>query len=132
MFLGDSGYIVRNYFLTLLANPFVRSEQLYNEAQIRTRNTIERCFGVWKRKFPVLAYGMRIKIDTILQVIVATAVLYNLAKQMNEAEPPLPEDINQDELNYLIAVGDAGDVPNLNENVNHVRNQLITQYFARL
>lgn len=51
---------------------------------------------------------------------------------MNEAEPPLREDINQDELNYLIAVGDAGDVPNLNENVNHVRNQLITQYFARL
>lgn len=112
----------------------LRPERLYNEAHIRTRNVIERFFGVWKRRFPVLAYGMRLKLNTVLQVIVATAVLHNLAKNMNEEEPPLPEDINEEELDYLIIVGDAGDVPDIhqNYNVNHFRNQLIREYFARL
>lgn len=107
---------------------------LYKEAHISTRNVIERCFGVWKRRFPVLAYGLRLKLDTILQVIVATAVLHNIARNMNEEEPPLPEDINEDELNYLIAVGEAGDVPEPqgNLNANHFRNQLLNDYFSVL
>lgn len=132
-FSGDSGYMLRNYLLTPLANPVLRSEQLYNESHIRTRNTIERCFGVWKRRFPVLAYGLRLKLNTILQAIVATAVLYNLAKNMNEEEPPLPEGMAEEEINYLIAIGDV-EVPNIQENynINHVRNQLITEYFSAL
>ena len=133
VFLGDSGYAVRNYFLTPLVNPVLRGERLYNEAHVRTRNVIERCFGVWKRRFPVLAYGLRLKLNTVLQVVVATAVLHNLAKDMNEGEPPLPENINEDELNYLIAVGEAGDLPDPNQNnINYFRNQLINDYFSRL
>ncbi|KAK5638457.1 hypothetical protein RI129_012752 [Pyrocoelia pectoralis] len=134
LLLGDSGYIVRNYFLTPLLNPLLRNERLYNEAHIRSRNVIERCFGVWKRRFPVLAYGMRLKLNTVLQVIIATAVLHNLAKRMNEEEPPLPDDVNQEEVNYLIAIADIGDVPNINQNVhvNHFRDHLIRDYFSRL
>ncbi|XP_050307885.1 putative nuclease HARBI1 [Anthonomus grandis grandis] len=44
--LGDSGYANRNYLLVPLLNPSNRAEELYNEAHIRTRNTIERLFGV--------------------------------------------------------------------------------------
>lgn len=52
---------------------------------------------------------------------------------MNEDEPPLPEDINEEELNYLIAIGEAGDMINPNENnINQFRNQLIFNYFAGL
>ncbi|KAJ8968612.1 hypothetical protein NQ317_011404 [Molorchus minor] len=116
--------------LTPLVNP---DSKLTLQFHIRTRNVIEQCFGVWKRRFPVLAYGMRLKLDIVLQVIVATAVLHNIAKNMNEQEPPLPEDINQEELNYLIGNGNIEDVPNNeNVNVNHFRNQLITDYFSRL
>lgn len=46
--LGDSGYMLKTNFLTPIQGPTTRAEQLYNEAHIRTRNTIERLFGVWK------------------------------------------------------------------------------------
>nr|CAH7756797.1 unnamed protein product [Callosobruchus chinensis] len=39
-----------------LDNPATPAEHLYyNEAQIRTRNSTERMFGIWNRRFPVLA-----------------------------------------------------------------------------
>lgn len=40
--LGDGGYEVKPYLMTPLLNPTTRSQQLYNESQIRTRNAIER------------------------------------------------------------------------------------------
>ncbi|XP_031354452.1 putative nuclease HARBI1 [Photinus pyralis] len=97
--LGDSGYPLRDYFLTPLANPRNRAEQVYNDAHIRTRNIVERLFGNCKRRFPVLAYGIRLKLHTVFAVIVATAVLQNIARSMNDMQPPpLPEDIHDDEL----------------------------------
>lgn len=43
----------------------------------------------------MLAYVSRLKIDTMLFVIIATAVLYNICRENNEAEPPDPEDIER-------------------------------------
>lgn len=56
--LGDSGYALKSYMLTPIPNPRRHAEVLYNESQIRSRNIIERCFGVWKRRFPVLSLGL--------------------------------------------------------------------------
>jgi len=36
---------------------------------------VERLFGVWKRRFPVLAIGIRTQIQTTMATIVATAVM---------------------------------------------------------
>lgn len=132
-FTGDGGYPIRTYFFTPLANPTTRAQQLYNESHIRTRNVVERVFGCWKRRFPVLAYGMRLKLQTILIVIVSTAVVYNFAKEMNEPDPP-PADFDQHELEVLIADGQIPDVVDNNENVliNQVRNDFVNNYFALL
>lgn len=65
--LGDSGYPLRDYFLTLLADG--RGHQLYNEALIRTRILIERTIGIWKRR-PIVAYGSRLKESTTSTVII--------------------------------------------------------------
>ncbi|XP_063903772.1 putative nuclease HARBI1 [Zophobas morio] len=132
--LGDGGYGVRHYFFTPLLNPLTQEEQLYNEAHIRTRNVIERTFGVCKRKFPVLAYGCRLKKETVLSIIIACAVLHNIARQMGEDEPPLPADINQHELQQLI---EDGQIPEVNVIDNQrrgseIRRNFITNFFGNL
>lgn len=82
-------------------------------------------FGVWKRRFPVLALGMRTQLNTAMMTIVATAVLYNILKQQNDE---LPEDdheniINNEILNQVY-VNPARQTGNL------VRTQLINSVFA--
>lgn len=55
LLLGDSAYPSKQYFVTPLLNLQTAAERLYNESHIRTRNIIERLFGIWKRRFPILA-----------------------------------------------------------------------------
>jgi len=123
--------MLKPYLLTLLINPITRAEQLYNESQIRTRNCVERRIGVWKRQFPSIASGLRCKWQTSLSIIVATAVLHNIAIQMNEPEPPAADNIDLAELNYLI---DQGDIPDKGNRFidNSYRQILIDNNFSHL
>lgn len=60
--LGDAGYPCKNYLLTPLVATPTAAQRRYNYAQIRTRNPVERAFGVLKRRFPCLRMGLRIKV----------------------------------------------------------------------
>nr|CAH7762462.1 unnamed protein product [Callosobruchus chinensis] len=73
LLLGDSGYAAKPYLLTPLLAPDTQAERRYSEAHIRTRNVVERTIGIWKRRFPILAYGCRLKLSNTLTIIVATA-----------------------------------------------------------
>nr|CAI5845982.1 unnamed protein product [Callosobruchus analis] len=53
--------------------------------------------------------------DTVKTVIVATTVLHNIAHCMNEPEPSVPDDIDADQLNYLIETANI-DVERQEEN----------------
>ena len=77
LLLGDSGYPCRPFLMTPYRNPNGPAENRYNRAQRRTRSLVERMFGVWKRRFPCLKFGIRCKLTTAMAVIVATAVLHN-------------------------------------------------------
>lgn len=87
LLLGDGGYANTNVLLTPLAAIGSAAENLYNESHIRTRNTVERCFGVWKRRFPILSNGIRVALSTSQAIVVATAILHNIAINEHDGEP---------------------------------------------
>jgi hypothetical protein len=93
--LGDSGYGVKNYLFPPVPNPTTAAERAYNYSQIATRNTVERQYGVWKRRFPVLALGIRSPyLENIQAIITATAILHNISIQQNNPEAPEDHEVN--------------------------------------
>ncbi|KAF9420672.1 hypothetical protein HW555_003219 [Spodoptera exigua] len=90
--LGDSGYPCTPYLFTPLLNPTTPQEERYNRSHIRTRNTVERCFGLLKQRFRCLLRGMFGDIETAKKTIVACAVLHNIAIDMREDLFPGEED----------------------------------------
>lgn len=81
--LGDSGYPCRGYLLTPAPTtnnrPGDQQVNAYNRCHVKTSNTIERAFGVLKRRFATLGKTMRTKLRTTKAIIVAAGVLHNLA-----------------------------------------------------
>ena len=75
--LGDAGYACRKYLLTPLRVAITPKERRYNFAHTRTRNVIERCFGVLKQRFQCLLNGMRLAPQKVGRTVVACAVLHN-------------------------------------------------------
>lgn len=115
--LGDSGYKLEPYLFTPILRPQNRSEERYNEAHISTRNTVERCFGVWKQRFQCLLHGMCVKLENVKPTIVALAVLHNIA--INNGDMLL-EEVNTD--------GNTRNPPETQE-VPRGRSQAILQAF---
>ncbi|GAB1869285.1 Putative nuclease HARBI1 [Camponotus japonicus] len=132
--LGDSGYPAKPYLFTPLLNTETRAQQLYNESHIRTRTIVEHTFGIWKRRFPVLAYGSRLKVTTVMIIIIATAVLHNIAQNRGEDIPPIDDEellileniIADDHINVNHFLNEAGNAGLL------ARNILINEYFNNL
>lgn len=126
LLVADSGYANTQYVVTPYLNPSNDIEELYNESIIRTKNPVERSYGVLKRRFPVLSFGSRLKLETTQAMIVACCVLHNLACESNDLEPPelmdidLPvnEDVNVRE-EHVLEEGNA-------------RQQLTDEYFQFL
>ncbi|CAG4959444.1 unnamed protein product [Parnassius apollo] len=81
--LGDSAYPNRPYLLTPVLNPVSEVEHRHNEALIKTKNTIERGFGVWKCSFPVVALTLRSSIPNMQAVIIATTILHNICRNQS-------------------------------------------------
>lgn len=104
--LGDSGYPLRNYLLTPLVQTHNPVEELYNKNHIKTRTVIERTFGIWKRRFPVLKIGMRCKLDLMKNIIVATAVLHNMAIEAKENYLDLEDNEAEEEANNFDVADD--------------------------
>lgn len=52
--LGDSGYPLEPWLMTPKSDPTTAPECRYNSSHAKTRNVIERCFGVLKGRFRCL------------------------------------------------------------------------------
>lgn len=60
----------------------------FNVAQIKTRNVVERAFGVWKRRFPCLDMKLQHKKEHAIKIITACAALHNLGRKLCDPCPP--------------------------------------------
>lgn len=115
------------------------AENLYNESQIRTHNPAERMFGTWKKRFPAMTLGLRLSLEDSFSVIIAMAVLHNMAQKKREELPPDDyELVSPAPWKTLIAEGDIRmpyvPVGGLQvENTNfQARRALIANHFHRL
>ncbi|CAC5365122.1 HARBI1 [Mytilus coruscus] len=84
LILGDSRYACMTPYL----RPTEPCHEQLNKAHMKTRCSIERTFGWWKKRFNCLHQGIRIQIrmhpEKVCKNIMACAVLHNLAVEMKE------------------------------------------------
>ncbi|XP_031328675.1 putative nuclease HARBI1 [Photinus pyralis] len=123
LLLGDSAYPLRSYLITPINNPQGEIETLFNESLIRTRTVVERTFGIWKRRFPILSVGMRCRVELAQNIIVATAVIHNIARQERDAI----DDLEDDPLIENVLAP-----PPRNDNDNHHHRRELLEYFEQL
>lgn len=83
--VADAGYPCTRQLLTPLSNPITPAEEKYNKAQIKTRNSVERLFGLWKRRFPCLQKGLATKLSTTANIIIACAILHNISINVHDS-----------------------------------------------
>lgn len=103
----------------------------YNKAQIKTRNVVERQYGLLKRRFPVLAVGIRLKLETAVNVILACSILHNLCILRREADP-IDEHLIPN-LQELIVHGQINvDVPNGPDPIYGFRRNQLVEYFENV
>ena len=95
--LGDSGYPVSRFLMTPVNNARTVAEQRYNSSHSRTRNTIERAFGLLKMRFRCLhkTGGCLMSPPSgCAEIVMACAVLHNMC--INNAIPA-PDQIPLDD-----------------------------------
>lgn len=138
--VADKGYDQNDYVMTPVGNPhmvikpesYITEEGInkYNEALIRTRNSVERSYGVWKRRFPILATGINVNVAPFDNVIIATAALHNIACEFGESTPTVTNEIES-----LIEITDFNnsndEIGVGNETRNKTRKRLL-RYFHHL
>ena len=84
--LGDSGYGIAPYMMTPYSDPNTPAERYFNLEHARNSVVIEQAFGQLKRRFPILRYGIRLKLENIPKCIMACFVLHNVAKFLNDPD----------------------------------------------
>lgn len=125
--VAGGGYAQRNFIITLVGSPNTvidpASVNRYNKSLIRTRNTVERSYGVWKRRFPILATGINVRITSSQSIVVATAVLYNIACNFSERTPRVTTELES--YIKITNFNNPGDETGRNAIHNSTRKKLI-------
>ncbi|CAH1999705.1 unnamed protein product [Acanthoscelides obtectus] len=99
--LGDDGYGIEPCLMTPFRNPTPGAEINYNKLLKQKRVIVERCFGHLKRRFPILQYVCRVKLENVQKIIFACIVLHNVAKSLGGPDFELVEqDPDEDEGNH--------------------------------
>ncbi|RVE54447.1 hypothetical protein evm_000932 [Chilo suppressalis] len=124
--LGDNGYAVSPILMTPYLAPSNPTQEKYNKSHIKTRNSIDHAFKVWKHRFPCLQVGMAIKLQTTVSVICACAALHNIAISCNDgAVLLLHEEVDSSEMPECEVIPE-----NINSNGFIARDDLAQKSFS--
>ena len=102
--IGDSGYPLEPWLLTPVNNPTTNGERKYNTAHCKTRNIVERSFGLLKSRFRCLSQSggtLLYKPEKVCRIVVACAVLHNFC--ITRGIMHEPEDLNVEVDEGLVA-----------------------------
>lgn len=75
--------------------------QQYQADIVSTRNVVERQYGVIKRRFPVLAYGMRVRVETAQKIVTAAAILHNICIDAHDPQFENTDDNEMQEVDLV-------------------------------
>lgn len=92
---GDSGYPLRPWLLTPIANAVPGSaDEYYTNIHCRVRNTIECCIGVLKARWNCLLSHrvLHYHHSTVAKIINACSILHNIVNRARLPVPDLPEE----------------------------------------
>ena len=122
--LGDSGYMLRKCLLTPYRQPISVAQENYNYAHKKTRVLVEQAFGRWRRRFHCLHGEIRMAPDRVCVIIVACAVLHNMAIDWKE---PMLEDtaIDQHSIDESQAIEETAHMA-----AKHYRDQFTVHNFS--
>jgi nuclease HARBI1 len=125
--LGDAGYPNNDWIITPFIGQLDRTKEKFNTAHTKTRNGIERCFGVLKHRFYALQNRIRFQsLDQASKLVHCACILHNMCIAENDDGSDLPEvgAHNQDH-NFQIVQD-----PPVNLGQADRRRQQILQHFA--
>lgn len=123
--LADSAY-AQDYVCKPHPNPQTESEKAYQFAQVRSRNVVERTYGVLKRRFPCLSEGMSFQRDKIQDVILACCILHNFILDYEPNDTFMP--VEEEEIERKSEIGD--DLERVRqEGATTIQNFLINNFF---
>jgi len=134
--LGDRGYGIQPYLTMYLMTvfndpiPTTAPQRKYQKAHTKTRNMIERAFGLWKTRFRCLDSSdgpLQFTPSHCCTIITATAVLHNMCIF---DKTPLPDNAD-DPPQQLDVVPDPRElIPDSNAAGTSVRDRLINDVFC--
>ena len=124
-------------YLLDLTEPISKSvpgpaEKLFNRRLKRFRVWIEHTFGMFKKMFPIFLSALRKDLQANSQAtIVSSCVLYNIARDLSEPEPDLPDTISSADFDRIMADSFDRTPSHLRDKNTYVRDQVVKKYFAR-
>ena len=118
--------------MTPVTNPTTVSEIGYNDAHAKTRNIVERCFGVLKSRFRCLdktGGTLLYTPEKVCQIFVASSVLHNFCIDRNIPIAPIDQAVlaRHQQLQPGPAAAAAGNVQNIQQALVVQRN-VIAQF----
>ncbi|XP_054259636.1 putative nuclease HARBI1 [Macrosteles quadrilineatus] len=122
--IGDDGYGLEPWLMTPFSVLDNESESKFNKLLKKERVVIERCFGQLKRRFPILQYVCRVKLEKVPKIIVACVVLHNIAKSLGDPDFEHDEDILEEDEDLGDIAADAEIRGNLRHEGQAVRRNL--------